>query len=374
MTATMSPFRPLPHRAARSAARFAAAAATLCLWAATATAQVIVTPLSPSAPPAPPLSIPGQPFHERVVTLDNGIVGRALSFISANPQHYEDIVQKRAMPAVTLHAKLFVPRGATKAPAVIIAPGSGGVNPWMLVHAKALTDSGIAVLLVDPFGGRGVRDTIAAQGQFSFAASTWDVFAAMRALEREPDIDTTRLGAMGYSRGGISVLQAAVRPLAEAALGPGKALRAVVAGWPWCGFQFADPQTAPTAVRFAVADSDNWVSPLQCQAYFNAMKPRNPAVSFRLFRDASHGFGYGTAVRDIPQAVHALNAPIIYFDPRGVAQDPWTGDPMPGAGDGAIESMARSFLGRGVRAGTQGDQMQDFIRDFVGFFITYLKL
>lgn len=127
-------------------------------------------------------------------------------------------------------------------------------------------------------------------------------------------------------------------------------------------------------MRFAVGDSDNWVSPLQCQAYFNAMKPRNPAVSFRLFRDASHGFGYGTTVRDIPQAVHALNAPIIHFDPRGVAQDPWTGDAMPGAGDGAIESMARSFLWRGARAGTQGDQMQDFSRDFVGFFITYLKL
>jgi dienelactone hydrolase len=258
MTATMPP----SSRSPRRAARLAAAAVLLCLAVATATAQVIVTPMSPSAPPAPPLDTTTQPFHERVVTLNNGIVGRAVAFASANPRHYEDIVQKRDMPAVTLHAKLFVPRGVTKAPAVIIAPGSGGVNPWMLVHAKALTDSGIAVLLVDPFGGRGVRDTIAGQGQFSFAASTWDVFAAMRALEREADIDTTRLGAMGFSRGGISVLQAAVRPLAEAALGPGKALRAVVAGWPWCGFQFADPHTAPTAVRFAVADADNWVSPL----------------------------------------------------------------------------------------------------------------
>jgi hypothetical protein len=80
------------------------------------------------------------------------------------------------------------------------------------------------------------------------------------------------------------------------------------------------------------------------------------------------------AARDIPRAVHALNAPIIHFDPRGVAQDPWTGDPLPGAEDSTIESMVRPFIGQGVRAGTQGDQMQDFIRDFVGFFITYLKL
>ncbi len=50
----------------------------------------------------------------------------------------------------------------------------------MHLHANALTDAGMAVLLVDPFGGRGVIDTISQQGQFSFAASTWDVFAAMQ--------------------------------------------------------------------------------------------------------------------------------------------------------------------------------------------------
>ena len=340
-------------------------------------AQVVVTPLSPGAAPAPaaaPAAPPEAPFAERTVTLENGIVGRALSFGSANPRHYEDIVRRAPMATVTLHAKLFLPRGVAKAPAVIIAPGSGGVNPSMLVHARALTDSGIAVLLVDPFGGRGVRDTIAAQDAFSFAASTWDVFAAMLALERESGIDPTRIGAMGYSRGGVSVLQAAARPLAEVALGPGRALRAVLAGWPWCGYQFVDPQTAPTAVRFVVADSDNWVSPVQCQAYFTAMRPRNPAVTFRLVRDASHGFGYGGPLREIPRALHALNAPIVYFDARGVPQNPWTGDAMPGADDRALAEAMRGFLGRGVRVRTKNEQMPDFVRDLVGFFITHLKL
>jgi len=366
--------KPLSWRCGPLAA-FALAGA---LFAPPLNAQVVVTPLSPAAPaaaaaPAEP-EPPPIPFPERIIILENGITGRPLSLRSANPRHYEDIVRKQPMPSVTLHAKLFVPPGSSKAPAVIIAPGSGGVNPWMLVHARALTDSGIAVLLMDPFGGREIRDTITAQTQFSFAASTWDVFAAVLALERQSDIDATRLGALGYSRGGLSVLHAAMRPLADAALGPGRALRAVVAGWPWCGLQFADPQTAPTAIRLALADSDNWVSPLQCQAYFNAMRPRNPVVTQRLFKDASHGFGYGTPLREIPRATHALNAPVIHFDPRGVPLDPWSGDAMPGADDRALEAMMRPFIGRGVLAGTQGSQMQDFIRDTVGFFITYLKL
>lgn len=367
--------RALPFAASRLLA-----VALAALLPRVAPAQVIVTPTTPvpaasaSAPAAPAPAPPQLPFAERTVTLENGVVGRAVTVASANPRHYEDIVQKRPMPAVTLHAKLFVPRGVVKAPAVIIAPGSGGVNPSMLVHARALVDSGIAVLLLDPFGGRGVKDTIAAQTQLSFAASTWDVFASVRTLEAQPDIDPTRIGAMGYSRGGLSVLQAAVRPVAEAALGPGRALRAVLAGWPWCGYQFADPQTAPTAVRFAVADLDTWVSPIQCQAYFNAMRPRNPAVSFRLFRGASHGFGYGTPLREIPQAIHALNGPIVYFDSRGVPQDPWSGDALPDADDLAIAKLGEPFMGRGVRAGTQGEQMAEFVRDAVGFFITQLKL
>jgi dienelactone hydrolase len=334
--------------AARLAAPLAAAAiaAVLC---APLRAQVVVTPLAPGDTPAP-AAAPDTPFNERTITLENGLVGRAISFTSANSRQYADIVQRRPMPTVTLHAKLFEPRGVAKAPAVIVTPGSGGPNPSTLVPARALTDSGIAVLPVDPFGGRGVRDTIAAQDPFSFAASTWDVFAAMLALEREPGIGATRIGAMGYSRGGVAVLQAALRPLAEAVLGPGRGLRAVV------------------------ADADNWVSPIQCQACFSAMKPRDPAVTFRLVRDASHGFGYANPMREIPQALHALNAPIVHLDARGVAIDRWTGDAMPGADDRAIAAMMKTFLGRGVRAGTKDDQMADFVRDLVGFYIANLKL
>jgi len=365
---------PVPKSPPRRHGPLLAWSLACALLALPAHAQVVVTPLTPATPAPVAPEPPAVPFAERAITLENGIAGRALSFSSANPRHYEDIVRRQPMQPVQLHAKLFVPPGSLKAPAVILTPGPGGVHPWMLLHARALTDSGIAVLLPDPLGGRGVNDTTAAPSAVSFAAATWDVFAAIRALELQPDIDATRLGAMGYGRSGVAVLQAAIRPLAEAALGSGKALRAVVAGWPWCGYQFADPQTAPTAVRFSVADTDLWASPLQCQAYFNAMKPHNGAVTRRLFKDASHGFGEGTPLREIPQAVHALNAPIVHFDARGVALNPWSDDPMPGADDRALESMMQPFVGRGATVGTQGTQMQDFLRDAVGFFITHLKL
>lgn len=307
-------------------------------------------------------------FEAQTVTLANGVVGRPISFASANPRSYEDIIQRRPLQAVTLHAKLFMPRRKGRVPAVIIAPGSGGVSSSMVAHANALNEAGLAVLLIDPFGGRGVRDTIADQDQVSFAASTYDVFAAMRALEREADVDASRIGAMGYSRGGLAVLQAAVTPVASAVLGPGKALRAVLSGWPWCGAQFAEPRTAPTAVRFAVGDADVWTGPVQCQAYQGAMKAHNPEVSLRMFRNADHGFGYSLSPQEIPNAVKALNAPIIYFDARGVLQDPWTGKPLPGADERTVADLVRPFLSRGTRVGSRDGQMAEFMADFVAFF------
>lgn len=312
------------------------------------------------------------PFAQRPMTLDNGVEGRNLSFASASPRNYEDILAGAAMPPVTLEAKLYLPRAAGKAPAVIITPGSGGVNPSMLLHARALTDAGIAVLLVDPFGGRGVKDTISAQDQFSFAASTYDVFAAMRALEQQPAIDAGRLGAMGYSRGGIAVIQASITPLVQAALGPAKALRAVVAGWPWCGYQFVDARTAPTALFLALGDIDNWVSPVQCQVYFAAMKPLNPKVSLKFFRNADHGFGYASPMREIPNAIKALNAPVVYFDAQGRFIDIWTQAPQPGLDDTAILQLATPFATRGVRLGTKEGQTAEFIADLTAFFKDHL--
>jgi dienelactone hydrolase len=313
-------------------------------------------------------------FAQSFNRLANGIEASHLSFTSANPRNYEDIVARRPMPQVALEAKLYLPRiQASTVAAVLLVPGSGGVNDGMMEHARALTDAGMAAFVIDPFGGRGVVDTITAQGQFSFAASTYDVFAAMRELQKEPTIDPRRIGAMGYSRGGISVLQAAITPLLRAAVSDAPPLRAMLAGWPWCGYQFMEPETAPTAIRFVAADSDDYVSVPQAQAYAAAMRFRNPNVSFRLVRNARHGFGYGGPLRERPEAVKALSAPVIYFDAAGTLIDPWSQQPVPDAGDREISRMLAPFTGKGVHVGSREGQMADFVADLVAFFSAELS-
>jgi dienelactone hydrolase len=227
--------------------------------------------------------------------------------------------------------------------------------------------------VLDPFSGRGVANTIADQSQFTFAGSAHDVLAAARMLMARPDVDPRRVGALGYSRGGIAVMMAADARLSRAVLGQGRRLRAVAAGWPWCGLQFAAPRTRGTSLRLMLGAADNWVSPVQCQAAAASLKADNPAVSMRLFEGASHGFGYTGPVRDIPQAEHSLLAPVIYLDDAGRFLDPYSGRPKPGASEREMAAVLAPWAGRGVRAGTLPGQTDAFVADMTGFFAAELR-
>jgi dienelactone hydrolase len=313
-----------------------------------------------------------KPFHLQTIVLSNGVAGQAAQIDSFNVINYENIVAGDLGAAVTLHAQLFVPLTSKPSAAVIIVPGSGGVNPAMLVHAEQLTNAGIAALVLDPFTGRSVENTIAVQQQFSFAASTYDVFACIKFLNTQADIDPQRIGAMGYSRGGIAVIQAAMVNLATPALGKLPHLRAVLAGWPWCGFQFSSPQIGNTAIRLIAADHDNWASVVQTQAYFNAISARSKNTSLRIVQDAHHGFGYGMPEKQWPEAMKGLHAPVVYFNDHGVMLDIWSGQPTHGADDHTILSQLASYITRGVTVGAKDGQMADFMQDMTQFFKTEL--
>src|SRR5260370_25653912 len=155
-------------------------------------------------------------FTEDRVVLANGVAGNTVNVDRGNHKSYEEIVAKSEFPHLQLNAKLFLPDNKARHPVVIIVPGSSGVGNSAIAHATALTSAGIAALVIDPFGARSVTSTVADQGQVTFAASSYDVLAAAKYLSTLPEIDGAHIGALGYSRGGTAVLQAAVSPLANA--------------------------------------------------------------------------------------------------------------------------------------------------------------
>lgn len=312
-------------------------------------------------------------FRERELTFENGVRGRNLEVLSASPVNYHQaIARPDAMPAVTVDGKLFLPpegKRKTPSPLIIVAPGSLGVAESHLRHAQTFTDHGIAAFVLDSFGARGVTSTVANQTQFSFSASAYDVLAAWKVLAALPEIDATRIGAQGHSRGGSAVLVAAARCFADAVIGPGKRLHAVLAAYPWCGHQFLDPTVGSTEVRVLMGDADEWCSPMQAQAHCHAIRVSGGLASMRLVAGAQHSFDRGTPVVQIADARVSPAAPIGFLADDGAFLHPLDDAPDPALVDRDLMVYAlKAGYGRiGARIGSAPGEAELFRDDMLGF-------
>jgi dienelactone hydrolase len=305
--------------------------------------------------------------------LPNGVKGELVTVPSASPTDYGPLMRGDTGPLVKLTAQLFLPPTAQgRVPAIIETPGSGNLGPHHIAHAAALTSAGFAVLVVDPFFGRGIDNTISDQNKMSWAASAYDVLASIKYLRGRQEIDAARIGATGVSRGGTAVMMAASAPLTNAVLGAGNGLRVVVAGYPWCGVQFRSAHLADkTSLLVLQGDKDDWVSFQQCQDATHAMDVAGQNVVMKLFPGALHAFDRAGVPRTpIPDAVTSTVFPTIYMTDDGTYYNMRTGVPDPSIKDADLTGYAikGGFLRKGVTIGSDGDQAAEYIREMVEFF------
>ena len=313
-------------------------------------------------------------FRDRSITFANGSVGQNIDIPSANPRNYYQAISRPAeMEAVTIDGKLFLPPGASgngRLPLVIVVPGSLGVAPSHVGHAERFTDIGIAAFVLDPFGARGIGSTVANQTQYSFAASAWDVLAAWKVLSARGDIDAGRIGAQGHSRGGSAVLTAAARRFADPAIGAGRGLRAVLAGYPWCGHQFLNPSVGTTEVRVLIGDRDDWCSPMQVQGHVQAMRLAGAKVSLRIFAGAAHSFDRdNTPLQRISEASVSPGAPTMYLADDGAFFHPLESTPRPELVDRdlMVYGLKAGYGSKGAHIGGSNDLAALFRADMLAF-------
>lgn len=313
-------------------------------------------------------------FKDQHIEFGNGAVGQTMSFESSNPANYADLISGRAdRETLNLDGKLFLPPQPirTPTPLVIVVPGSVGVAVSHLSHAETLTYLGIAAFVLDPFGARSVSTTVANQTQFSFAASAFDVLAALQFVARLPGIDGDRIGAQGHSRGGTAVLSASMRIMSAAIPEARSRLRAVYSVYPWCGHQFLNPDIGDVRMRIVIGEQDNWCAPQQAQGYAQAMRLAGADVSFRLFAQAQHSFDRQPPVETAPDAAVAPHAPTIYISDAGAMIHPVTGEEDANATDRdmMIYGLKAGFGITGASLGGQGNQPELFKEDMSKFWL-----
>jgi dienelactone hydrolase len=278
------------------------------------------------------------------------------------------------MPTVTVDGKLFLPKDSDRVndgplPLVMVVPGSLGVAPSHVRHAETLNACGFATFVLDSFGARGVTSTVAKQTQFSFAASAYDVLAAWKVLSGLPEINAERIGAQGHSRGGSAVLTAATRRFADAVVGAGNGLHAVLPGYPWSGHQFLDPSVGSTEVRILMGDADEWCSPMQAQGHCQAIRLCGGKATMRLFKGAHHSFDRGTDVIHIPEASVSPAAPTTYIADNGAFIHPLEDAPNPALVDRdvMVYSLKAGYGNKGAHLGSGPGEADAFRDDMVAF-------
>jgi dienelactone hydrolase len=321
-------------------------------------------------------------FATTPIALSDSISGVIVTVPSRNPLDYGPAMRGELGTSVTLTAQLFLPVAPVAhhpavIPAVIIVPGSGGIGPHHIEQASVLVAAGFAVLIIDPFHARGIGDTIADQAQVTWAASAYDVLAALAYLRTRPDIDQKRIGAVGSSRGGTAAMMAAAAPFSDAIAGRGRGLRAVVAGYPWCGTQFRSARIAKGAALLLLqGDRDDWVSVQQCQDAVHAISVAGGDATMKIFAGGLHALDRsGVAPTRIESAITSTIYPTVYMDDAGQYFDLRSGavDPALRPSDFVTQSVSGSFLHKGVTVGSSGTQAADYVREMVEFIKLRLK-
>jgi dienelactone hydrolase len=315
-------------------------------------------------------------FRDRDVVFVNGARGRNIDIPSASPLNYHQVISDPSrMPSIVMDGKLFMPPGVkTPAPVVMIVPGSLGVAPSHVAHAEALNERGIAAFVLDNFGARGVTSTVANQTHFSFAASAYDVLATLKVLQGLPEIDPSRVGAQGHSRGGSAVLMAATRRLADAVIGQDAGLRGVLAAYPWCGHQFLDPRVGDTDVRVIMGDADEWCSPMQVQGYCRTVQLTGGKIAMRLIGGAQHSFDRGTGIETLADASVSPAAPTAYVADDGAFLHPLDDKPNPLLMDRdlMVYGLKAGYGRKGAKIGSRDGESELFKADMLAYWTRVL--
>ncbi|MES2385183.1 MAG: dienelactone hydrolase family protein [Pseudomonadota bacterium] len=198
----------------------------------------------------------------------------------------------------SLANKVYAPEGNGPFPAVVISQ-TKGVSEHLRVHAKALIESGFAVLVVDTFGPRGYKTGVSEPLPAEFARDAYDALAHLLSL---PYIDSKRIFQTGYSYGGMAAALLA-SPEGAQEFKSAARFRATVANYGSCTIAtpYAGGQAQATYMPMLSADSDRPIlllmaeldietPPATCFPLLDQMKADGKDVHWHIYPGTTHGW------------------------------------------------------------------------------------
>ncbi len=215
--------------------------------------------------------------------------------------------------AVQLKAYWY-PVSAPKAGAVALFHGCGGmydrqglVSERMREYASLLNQQGFHVLTVDSLTPRGEREICTqrvGQRKITQANRRLDALASLQWLARRPEVDVQRIGVMGWSNGGSTVLSA-TNARHQDVLAFGLTPAFAVAYYPGCETDLQRGYTPTAPLLILIGEADDWTPAEACRQLAAAALGARPEIE--TYPGAYHGFDSSAPVRlrkDVPNGVN----------------------------------------------------------------------
>ncbi len=196
---------------------------------------------------------------------------------------------------VEVRADLYRPEGPGPFPAVVLLHGCAGVEPVHARWARWLNERGYVALVVDSWTPRRIVENCSRGSPDVERTDRFDdAFGALRYLRSLPLVDPARIGAMGWSNGGVFSTAVVNGPSLERARKRGVMLPPVgfrlgIGVYPGGCFSLVDEVViAPLLVLIGAAD--DWTLAKTCEEMVNAMRAKGADVTIKIYPDAYHYF------------------------------------------------------------------------------------
>jgi len=221
--------------------------------------------------------------------------------------HYVTFPSLHSAP-LSIAARLRVPQdGSDRHPAVILLHGSAGPSGREGGYADVLNAAGFVTLEPDQWSARNLAG--GAEGRPKTVIETLpDLYGARAFLATHPAVDPARIGAAGFSFGGVACMLAATRKHNDEFL-KGACFPALMPVYPatWTynrvpSFEFGD--LADTKILLISGALDQYDNDPDISAKLVAgLKPADAAkITLKVMPDSHHGF-------DMPEADMEVNDP-----------------------------------------------------------------
>ena len=197
---------------------------------------------------------------------------------------------KDGAPAL-IAGELRFPAGDGPFPAVVLVHGSGGVGSNVNRWAGELNEIGVAAFLLDCFTGRGITSTIPDQSRLGSLAMIYDAYRALEVLAGHPGIDSSRVGLMGFSKGGFVALYASMRRFQAFYAPIGIEFAIYIPFYARCDITFErDEDLTDRPIRMHHGEEDDWVPVEPARRYVARLQAAGKDISLTTYPGARHVF------------------------------------------------------------------------------------